>query len=78
MRSNCSNLKILPDFIVMNGVKKILLHHIDLFYELRYLYATFDLKWFCQWCQTWGFAPRSGVFNAILGIWVFRQEIWCF
>jgi len=28
---------------------KILLHHIDLFYKLRYLYGTFDLKWFGQW-----------------------------
>jgi len=58
--------------------QKLLLHHIDLFYKLRYLYGTFDLKWFGQWCQTWSFAPRSGVFNAILGFWVFRQEIWCF
>jgi len=49
-----------------------------MFYKLRYLFGTFDSKLFGRWSQTWGFAPRSGVFNAFLGIWVFCQEIWCF
>jgi len=25
------------------------------------------LKWFGQWCQIWGYARRSGVFNTFLG-----------
>jgi len=53
--------------------KKVLSHHTDLFYKLRYLFGTF--KWFSQWCQTWGFASKSGL---SMPFWVFLLKIWGF
>jgi len=51
---------------------KILLHHINLFCELRYLFVT--SKWFGQWRQTYIFASDLG-FQCLSGFFFRRSGV---
>jgi len=65
MRPNCIKFQILHGCIVLNSILKILLHHIDLIYKLRYVFRTYKMIWPVM--ANLEFGHRSGVFNAFLG-----------
>jgi len=77
MRSNCSNLKILPDFIVMNGIKKY--YYITLTCSINcvtFLVLSIQINLpvvpnlgFCP--QIWGFHYLSGYLGFSSGDLVF-------
>jgi len=65
MKRNRSNFQILLDCVVLNGIKKILLYHIDLFCVLRHHFGTLIMIW--PKAPNLGFCPQIWVFNAFLG-----------
>jgi len=75
MGRNCSNFQILLDCIVTNGISRIVLHHVDLFYKMRYLYGTFKMIW--SVAPNLEFCPRSG-FSILFWVSGFFLKIWVF
>jgi len=62
----CLTLLLLMAF----SKNKILFHHIDLFYKLRYLFGAFKMIW--PMAPNLGFCPRSGF---SMPFWVFLLKI---
>jgi len=44
--------------VLLLHFQKLLLHHIHLFYKLRYNFGAFKL--ISQWCQIWDFVSKTG------------------
>jgi len=56
--------------------KKLLLHHVDIFYKLHYLFGTFKMIWLVA--PNLGLCPQIWVFNAFRCFWVIILKIWGF
>ena len=70
-----SNFQILLYYTVV-AFSKILLHHIHLFYKLRYLFGALKMTW--PMAPNLGYCPQNWVFNALLGFWIFLLNIFFF